>query len=71
MTADSCKLASGEFPASRQLTAEIIVAKSVSEITLGIDVSQDELVIYDWDRQQLTTLANQPAEISPEISPQL
>ena len=40
------------------------MAKSVSEITLGIDVSQDELVIYDWDRQQLTTLANQPAEIS-------
>ena len=39
------------------------MAKTVSEITLGIDVSQDELVIYDWDRQQLTTLANRPAEI--------
>jgi transposase len=39
------------------------VAKAVSEITLGIDVSKDELVICAWDTEQLTRLANQPAEI--------
>jgi transposase len=39
------------------------VAKLVSEITLGIDVSKDELVIYDWDTEQLSTLVNEPAEI--------
>lgn len=39
------------------------MAKLVSEITLGIDVSKDELVIFDWDTQQLTTLVNEPAAI--------
>lgn len=39
------------------------MAKRVSEITLGIDVAKDELVICDWDTQQLTTLANEPAAI--------
>ena len=39
------------------------MAKLVSEITLGIDVSKDELVIYDWDTEQLSTLVNEPAEI--------
>jgi len=39
------------------------VAKTVSEITLGIDVARDELVICDWDSEQLTRLANQPDQI--------
>lgn len=39
------------------------MAKVVSQITLGIDVSKDELVIYDWDTQQCVHLANQPEPI--------
>ena len=35
----------------------------VSKITLGIDVSKDELVIADWDTGQLTRLANQRSQI--------
>ena len=39
------------------------MSKLVSEITLGIDVSKDELVICDWDTQQLTRLVNQPEQV--------
>jgi transposase len=39
------------------------VAKRVSKITLGIDVSKDELVICDWDTEELTTLSNQGSTI--------
>jgi len=39
------------------------VAKAVCEITLGIDVSKDELVICDWDTEQITRLVNQPDKI--------
>jgi len=39
------------------------VAKLVSEITLGIDVSKDELVICDWDTEDITRLANDSTEI--------
>ena len=39
------------------------MAKAVCEITLGIDVSKDELVICDWDTEKITRLANQPGEI--------
>jgi len=39
------------------------VAKTVSKITLGIDVSKDELVICDWDTEQIIRLANEPADI--------
>lgn len=39
------------------------MAKAVTEITLGIDVSKDELVICDWQTEQLTRLRNEPAEI--------
>ena len=35
------------------------MAKRVSKITLGIDVSKDELVIYRWDSEELFTLANE------------
>ncbi|MCH8117083.1 MAG: transposase [Proteobacteria bacterium] len=39
------------------------MAIAVSEITLGIDVSKDELVICDWDTEQLTRLKNEAATI--------
>lgn len=39
------------------------MAKPVSQITLGIDVAKDELVIADWDTGETITLANQPSEI--------
>lgn len=39
------------------------MAKLVSEITLGIDVSKDELVICDWDTEHITRLANDSTEI--------
>jgi transposase len=39
------------------------VAKRVSEITLGIDVSKDELVSCDWDSEQLSRLPNERPEI--------
>ncbi len=39
------------------------MAKRVSEITLGIDVSKDTLVIYDWATEQLHSLGNQLGEI--------
>jgi transposase len=35
------------------------VAKRVSKITLGIDVSKDQLVIYRWDTEEHQSLANQ------------
>jgi len=44
------------------------MAIAVSEITLGIDVAKDELVICDWDTEQLTTLINNPAEINAWLS---
>ena len=39
------------------------MAKLVSQITLGIDVSKDELVICDWDTAQLISLPNQRSDI--------
>ena len=39
------------------------MAKPVSQITLGIDVAKDVLVIADWDTGEITTIANQAAEI--------
>ena len=39
------------------------MSKLVSQITLGIDVSKDELVICDWDTEALTTLPNQCGSI--------
>ena len=35
------------------------MSKLVKQITLGIDVSKDELVICDWDTEELTVLENQ------------
>jgi len=39
------------------------MAKPVSQITLGIDVAKDELVIADWDTGTVTTITNEPLEI--------
>ena len=39
------------------------MAKPVSQITLGIDVAKDELVIADWDTGEVTTLINEPLAI--------
>jgi len=39
------------------------VSKLVTEITLGIDVSKDELVICDWDTEAISTLENQTSAI--------
>lgn len=39
------------------------MAKAVCEITLGIDVSKHELVIYRWDTAEHHTLVNEPATI--------
>ena len=39
------------------------MAKPVSQITLGIDVAKDELVIADWATGTVTTLVNEPLEI--------
>jgi len=44
-------------------TAEVIVAKEVKKITLGIDVSKAELVICDWDSEEISTLENQGGSI--------
>jgi len=44
-------------------TAEVIVAKQVKEITLGVDVSKDELVICDWDTKEINTLENNASAI--------
>jgi transposase len=46
------------------LTAEVIVSKLVSTITLGIDVSKDELVICDWETEQLTTVCNENSALN-------
>ena len=57
------KLASGEFPAFTAVTAEVIVTNQVKQITLGVDVSKDELVVYNWNTGELSKLPNQPVAI--------
>ena len=44
------------------------MAKAVLEITLGVDVSKDELVICDWQSEQIIHLANEAAEISQYLN---
>ena len=39
------------------------MSKLVSKITLGIDVSKAELVICDWDTEEISTLENQASVI--------
>jgi len=43
--------------------AEVIVAKIVSKITLGIDIAKDECVIAHWESDTLQCIPNQEAEI--------
>jgi transposase len=45
-------------------TAETIVAKLVTKITLGIDVAKNQLVVYNWQAEETTTLANQRSGIN-------
>lgn len=40
------------------------MSKLVTQITLGIDVSKDELVIYRWDNDELSTLDNEATIIA-------
>jgi transposase len=39
------------------------VAKLVTKITLGIDVAKDQLVVFNWQTEELTTLPNQYSDI--------
>ena len=39
------------------------MANQVEQITLGIDVSRDELVVYNWNTEDLSKLPNQRATI--------
>lgn len=39
------------------------MAKTVTKITLGIDVAKDELVIYNWQTNLITKLANKDSDI--------
>jgi transposase len=51
-----------------KLTAEVIVAKAVQQITLGIDVSKHELIIHGWESGEYTTLSNEPDAIRSWLS---
>jgi len=42
---------------------ETIVANQVVKITLGIDVAKDQHLIFNWQSQQTTRLANQRSDI--------
>ena len=42
---------------------EAIVAKLTMKITLGVDVAKDQLVVYNWQSKQTTTLANKRSEL--------
>ena len=39
------------------------MSKLVTQITLGIDVAKDELVIADWDTGVVNTIINEPSEV--------
>lgn len=39
------------------------MAKLVTKITLGIDVAKDQLVVFNWQTEELTTLPNQYSDI--------
>ncbi len=39
------------------------MSKLVTQITFGIDVSKDELVIYEWETEQISTLENKAGAI--------
>ena len=49
---------------NNQHVAEVIVAKLVSKITLGIDVAKDACVVYDWHKAQCLTLPNQKSALT-------
>ena len=39
------------------------MAKLVTKITLGVDVAKDQLVVCNWQTEEITYLPNQPGEI--------
>ena len=39
------------------------MAKLVTKITLGIDVAKNQLVVYNWQTEETTTLQNQRSNI--------
>ncbi|NNF61250.1 MAG: IS110 family transposase [Gammaproteobacteria bacterium] len=39
------------------------MANQVEQITLGVDVSKDELVVFNWNSKDLSKLSNEPATI--------
>ena len=45
------------------------MSKLVSQITLGIDVSKDELVICDWETEAISMLENQASAIKAWLRP--
>jgi transposase len=47
-----------------QQVAEVIVAKRVAKITLGIDVAKDQCVICNWETNEILSLPNQPDSIA-------
>lgn len=61
-------LRTGESPASRQLTAEVIVAAQVQKITMGVDVSKDKLDIYQSLTGQRWQIDNDSAAIAGWLS---
>lgn len=44
-------------------TAEVIVAKRVEEIILGIDVAKDTLEVFDWTHERRQVIPNEAAAI--------
>ena len=41
------------------------MAKLVTKSTLGVDVAKDQLVVYNWQTEEITYLSNQLGEIKP------
>ena len=41
------------------------MAKAVTNITLGIDAAKDQHVIYNWQTNQTTTVANKSSDLQP------
>ena len=57
------KLASVSSRHHGSTTAEVIVAKLVEKITLGVDAAKDQHVVYNWQTEQTITVPNQRNEI--------
>jgi hypothetical protein len=58
---NALKLASVSSRLHGLTTAETVMAKPVTQITLGIDVAKDHLVWHCWHTGQCEVLDNEPA----------